>query len=139
MNVAALPGGRKTAAQLYETAQKAETTLVISDRTSWEAFWKRAVDDFASGEDPAPVVDFEKDVVLIAAAGFAGWDREIAIRVDGHRRDSLIAIAHVRSGVPALCGPDSFRAPIAAVLMKRDARPIAFRWEREELACGRPK
>ena len=59
-------------------------------------------------------MDFEKDVVLIAVAGFAGWDREIAIRVDEHRRDSLIAIAHVRSGVPALCGPDSFRAPGAA-------------------------
>ena len=54
VKVAALPGGRKTAAQLYETALKAETTLVISDRTSWVAFWKRAVDDFASGEDPAP-------------------------------------------------------------------------------------
>jgi hypothetical protein len=135
--VSALPGGRKTLADLYETAQEAETTLAITDRATWEAFWQRAVDDFTSGNQPAPVVDFGREMVLVAAAGDGGSDRELAIRVDGRRADSVMAIVHLRSSVPGLCGNDSFRAPMAAVRMRSDARPVAFRWEREDLACGR--
>jgi hypothetical protein len=111
----------------------------MSDRKAWEAFWTRAMDDFRSAPQPTPIVDFSRKVVVVAAAGMGASDRELAIRVDGRRADSIVAIVHLRSSVPLRCGKDMRIAPIAAVRIRRDARPISFRWEAEDLACSRKR
>lgn len=126
-----LPGGYRTRAALYETQQRSETTAVIQTEAAWDSLWQRV------GPAPRPQIDFEREMLIVAGLSFEGWDRDLTIRIDGARRDSLVAIVHVRRGVPDLCGRDAFRAPMEIVRVARDPRPIAFRREFEHLNCGR--
>jgi hypothetical protein len=126
-----LPGGRRIRAALYETNQHTETTTVVRTELAWESLWQRV------GPAPRPEIDFEREMLVVAGLAWGGWDRDVSIRIDGTRPDSLVAIVHIRDGIPNLCGKDGWRAPMEIVRVARDPRPVAFRQEFEHLACGR--
>lgn len=98
MRAKPLPGGYRIRAALYETHQHSETTAVIRTEAAWDSLWKRV------GPAPRPEIDFEREMLVVAGLKMEGWDRDVSIRIDGARRDSLVAIVHVRTGVPELCG-----------------------------------
>jgi hypothetical protein len=126
-----LPGGNRTRAALYETQQHRETTAVIRTEAAWDSMWQRI------GPAPRPEIDFGREMLIVAGLALGGWDRDVSIRIDGARPDSLVAIVRVRHSVPDLCGRDAFRAPMAIVRVPRDPRPVVFRQEVEHLNCGR--
>ena len=131
VRVKPLPGGCRTRAALYETNQHIETTTVVRTGLAWDSLWQRI------GGAPRPEIDFEREMLVVAGLGMGGWDRDVSIRVDGSRPDSLVAIVHIRDGIPELCILDGLRAPMAIVRVVRDPRPVAFRQEFEHLNCGR--
>lgn len=122
--------GPTVRAQLFETDLKAETTLVVRDWATWVDVWRRL------DTGPAPAVDFSKEMLLVASPGMGMWGRDVAIRVSADRSDSLVAIVHKRINVPNICALDGVRSPADVVRIPRDRRPVAFRWEVEELPCG---
>ena len=126
-----MPGGYQTRAALYETQQRSETTAVIRTEAAWDSMWQRV------GPAPRPEIDFDREMLIVAGPAFSGWDRDVSIRIDGARPDSLVAIVQIRRGVPDLCGKDAFRAPMEIVRVAREPRPVAFRQEVEHLNCGR--
>jgi hypothetical protein len=126
-----LPGGRRVRATLYETNQHTETTTVVRTKLAWDSMWQRI------SPTPAPVIDFDREMLVVAGLGMGGWDRDVSIRIDGSRADSLIAIVHIRDGIPSLCILDGGRAPAEIVRVVRDPRPVSFRREVEHLNCGR--
>lgn len=131
VSVSPLSGDRRIRAALYETNLHAETTTVIRTELAWDSLWQRI------GPAPRPEIDFEREMLIVAGLGMGGWDRDASIRVDGARPDSLVAIVHIRDGVPGLCGSDGGRAPAEIVRVAHDPRPVAFRREVEHLNCGR--
>jgi hypothetical protein len=126
-----LPGGRRTQTALYSTNQHTETTTVIRTELAWQALWQRV------GPAPRPEIDFVREMLVVAGLALGGWDRDLSIRIDGSRSDSLVAIVHVRDGIPDLCILDGARAPMTIVRIARDPRPVVFRQEIEHLNCGR--
>ena len=126
-----LPGGRRTRTALYETNQHTETTTVVRTELAWQSMWQRI------GPAPRPEIDFAREMLVLAGLALGGWDRDVSIHVDGARPDSLVAIVHIRDGIPNLCIQDGLRAPMAIVRVARDPRPVAFRQEFEHLNCGR--
>jgi len=115
--------------QLYETGLGAETTFVVRDSAAWSVTW-RHIDN-----DSPPSVDFANEMLLVASPGMGTWGRDVAIRVTAVRRDSLIATVHERVNIPGLCILDGGRSPADVVRVPRDDRPVAFRWEVEEMTC----
>jgi hypothetical protein len=126
-----LPGGRRTRTALYETKQHTETTTVVRTALAWDSLWQRV------GPAPRPTIDFDREMLVVSGLALGGWDREVSIRIDGSRTDSLVAVVHIRDGIPSLCIQDGLRAPMAIVRVARDPRPVAFRRELEHLNCGR--
>jgi len=126
-----LPGGRRTRTALDRTKQHTETTTVVRTELAWDSLWRRV------GLAPRPEIDFEREMLVVAGLALGGWDRDVSIRIDGSRPDSLVAIVHMRDGIPNLCMVDGLRAPMEIVRVARDPRPVAFRQEREHLNCGR--
>ena len=126
-----LPGGTLTHTALYATNQHTETTTVVRTELAWDSLWHRV------GGAPRPEIDFEREMLVVAGLALGGWDRDVAIRIDGSRSDSLVAIVHIRDGIPNLCMMDGLRAPMQIVRVARDRRPVAFRKELEHLKCGR--
>lgn len=128
-----LPGGRGTKAALRETEQHSETTAVIKSEAAWDSLWRRV------GRPPTPSIDFTREMLVAAGIGMGSWARDLSIRLSGARADSLVAIIHVRDGIPELCALNGRRAPMAVLRIERDPRPVAFRWEYEDLRCGHGK
>lgn len=125
-----LPGSLTNAA-LYATDQHTDTTTVVRTGLSWDSLWQRI------GGAPRPEIDFEREMLVVAGLALGGWDRDVSIRIDGARPDSLIAIVHIRDGIPNLCMLEGLRAPMQIVRVARDHRPVAFRQAVEYLNCNR--
>jgi len=123
--------GRSTHTALYATDQHTETTTVVRTELAWDSLWQRI------GGAPRPEIDFEREMLVVAGLALGGWDRDVSIRIDGARPDSLIAIVHIRDGIPNLCMLEGLRAPMQIVRVARDPRPVAFRQELEYLHCNR--
>ena len=130
LRVKPLPGGYRVRATLYESNLHRETTTVVRTASAWDSLWQRI------GAGSRPEIDFEREMLVVVGLDMGGWDRDLSIRIDGRRSDSLIAIIHIRDGIPNLCMLDASRAPMEIVRVARDPRPVAFRQEFEHLRCG---
>jgi hypothetical protein len=125
-----LPGGNKVLEDLYDTHLKAETTLVVRDSASWADLWPRL------GTGPAPAVDFANEMLLVAGSGSRQWGTDVTIRVAANEPYGLAVTVHERVNIPNLCALDGFRSPADVVRVRRDKRPVMFRWEVEEMHCS---
>jgi hypothetical protein len=109
--------------------------LVIRDEESWAKLWAQMV---AAGvvQNSPPVVDFEKEQIVVAAMGerkAAGYE----ITITGVERSGSNLVVDVASTAPApTCDrSEVITTPLHAVRMTRTDEPIVFNETSVVLGC----
>ena len=100
--------------------------LVIRDQQAWEDFWRRATSN-TSPSQPAPTIDFDRDIVVIAAMGSrptGGY----AIAIDGlfQQANDLYAVVLETSPGPSCGTTQAVTAPLAAARVRRVTGEVIF-------------
>jgi hypothetical protein len=95
---------------------------VIRNGTAWRVFWTRIEQDSTL---PPPVVDFTRDMLLVAADGRRPAGYRIEIPGCALRGDTLFVLvqAHQESGLASATAV----APVAVVRVPRRDGPVVFR------------
>ena len=100
-----------------------QARIVIRDSTLWHAIWMHITET----QDPAPAVDFGRDMVIIAALG-GQRSGCCAIHVDSVVGGSVDVTAYVRSGRAGegCIVTMGFTEPIDVVRVPRAGHPVVF-------------
>ena len=111
---------------------------VVRDSTSWIEVW-RAINRPFYPPPPLPRVDFEHDMVVIAALGArptAGYD----IVIEGARQDSAAVEIALRTLSPAPGCPVSaaMTQPVDLATVPASPRTVRFREKSVIVPCGAP-
>ena len=106
-----------------------ETYLVVTNQTQWAEVWKKNSAQQTPAK-PLPKVDFEKETVLLAAAGqkqTGGHSIEI-VRID-EIADKTAVIIKVTAPRPGGFSIQALTAPFHIVAVPRIKGPVLFKRE----------
>ncbi len=112
--------------------------LVVRDSTAWQELWRRVNRPFIP-TPPAPNVDFQQEMIVVAALGrrpTAGHD----VVIEGAEQDSAGIEIVVRRSEPAPGCPvaAAVTQPVDLARMRADRRAIRFRERQVVVPCSRP-
>lgn len=113
-----------------------QTTLVIRNQESWQELWSRMNATILPAPPPVPVVDFTKEVVLVAAAGTrptGGFS--VAITSAAESGSEVVAKATVTSPGRNYIVTQALPSPVHAVTGARREAPIRFQVRQEVRNC----
>ncbi|HUG40046.1 MAG TPA: hypothetical protein VMM12_06165 [Longimicrobiales bacterium] len=115
--------------------------LVIRGEAMWQDVWQRATAQ-RPAPPPLPVIDFDRDMILVVAAGRMTPEDQIRVdsvgvrrerTADGEDRDALTVIVRTTQG----CGRFASEAyPVEIVRVRRFDGPVSFVERRERAECG---
>jgi hypothetical protein len=130
----------RTSATAYTTYSGLNDSVraVVRDSTAWLELW-RAINRPFYPPPPLPPVDFEHDMIVIAALGArptAGYD----IVIEGARRDSAAVEIALRKLSPAPGCPVSaaMTQPVDLATIPASQRAVRFREKSIVVPCGAP-
>ena len=112
--------------------------MVVRDSSAWRDLWQRVNRVFVPAP-PAPVVDFQQEMIVVAALGrrpTAGHD----IMIEGAEQDSTGIEIVVRRSEPAPGCPvaAAVTQPVDMARMRADRRAVRFRERQVVVPCSRP-
>ena len=112
--------------------------MVVRDSDAWRELWQRVNRPFIP-PPPAPVVDFQLEMIVVAAMGTrptAGHD----IMIEGAEQDSTGIEIVVRRSEPAPGCPvaAAVTQPVDMARMRADRRTVRFRERQVVVPCSRP-
>ncbi|HTJ23319.1 MAG TPA: protease complex subunit PrcB family protein [Gemmatimonadaceae bacterium] len=130
----------RTGATAYTTYSGLNDSVraVVRDSTAWLELW-RAINRPFYPPPPLPPVDFERDMIVIAALGTrptAGYD----IVIEGARQDSAAVEIALRTLSPAPGCPVSaaMTQPVDLATIPASQRAVRFREKSIVVPCGAP-
>lgn len=111
---------------------------VVRDSAAWNALWQAIARPFYP-PPPLPQVDFDRDMVVVAALGArpsSGYD----IVIEGARQDTSSIEIALRTSSPAAGCPVSAAVtqPVDLATIPASARPVRFRERSTIVPCGAP-
>lgn len=99
---------------------------VIRDQAEWSRVWSELVSVIAP-TPPVPAVDFERDMLVVAAMGTrptGGY--EIRIEAVYRADDQLYVVVEETSPASGCIVTQALTAPVAGVRIERSSLPVAF-------------
>lgn len=124
----------------YSTYSGLDDSLraVVRDSAEWSALWRTIARPFYP-PPPLPVVDFDRDMIVVAALGArpsSGYD----IVIEGARQDTSSIEIVLRTSSPAPGCPVSaaMTQPVDLATIPISARPVRFRERSVIVPCGAP-
>lgn len=126
-----------TLASWYRSNSALEDSARIVVRTSaeWTTLWNRIVANHAP-KPPVPAIDFEKEMLLVAAMGTRPTGGH-AIEIEAVDRDGSSITASVRTRSPGknCMTTQALTAPVAIVRIPRSDLPVRFVEEHIVTSC----
>jgi len=119
-----------TSARLYYddgSGYQDSVLMVVYDAATWSTVWARATSPQAS-PPPRPVVDFTREMVVVAGAGRMAPGDQIRVDSAGLRGGYFVAVVRIIQGC------QSFPAaayPLEIVRVTRSDKPATFAERRE--------
>lgn len=110
--------------------------LVIRDASRWQAVWAEVVGQRTPAPDP-PSVDFDQDMVILAAMGRRGTGGyTIAIDRVYAEGGQLYAVVRETSPAPGCMTIQALTAPVTAVQVPQSDQAVSFIERKEMLDCS---
>ena len=111
---------------------------VVRDSAEWDALWQAITRPFYPAP-PLPQVDFDRDMVVVAALGAkpsSGYD----IVIEAARQDTSSIEIALRTSSPAAGCPVSaaITQPVDLATIPASPRPVRFRETSTIVPCGAP-
>ena len=110
--------------------------LVIREAAAWRPLWREVVGQRTPA--PAlPTIDFERDMVIVAALGRRGTGG-YAITIDDVYAEGgqLYAVVRETSPGPGCMTIQAFTAPVTGVRVPRGEAAVTFIERKDQLDCG---
>ncbi len=103
------------------------TRMVVRDQTTWIDIWARATYDQTS-PPPVPAIDFNRDMILVAAAGRMRPGDRISVDSVGVRSNLFLVMVRV-----VQCSDFEADAyPVTIVRVPKDEKQVVFSETREQ-------
>lgn len=112
-----------------------EAHMVVRTRAEWVDLLASATEGVRPAED-APVVDFGRRMVLVAAMGrraTGGFAVQIAAVFED--RERLYAVVTATSPGSGCLTTQAFTAPLSAISIPLSSKPVSFVWRSSTLSC----
>jgi hypothetical protein len=112
-----------------------EARMVVRTRAEWVNLWASATEGLQSAED-APVVDFGRRMVLVAAMGRRATGG-FAVRIGSVFEDleRLYAVVTETSPGSGCLTTQAFTAPVSAISIPLSGKPVSFVKRSDTLSC----
>jgi hypothetical protein len=132
---AAVPVPFATVVQISVPGQTGkQQQIVVRDADAWRTAWGELRKDSALAEEP-PAVDFDKEMVVLAAMETQGCVSRVTIRSITRKDDN--AVVDVLEEPPsANCRCIVSARPIHAVRVQKIPGDVSFTTAKGEMACG---
>ena len=112
-----------------------EARMVVRTRAEWVDLWASATEGLQPAED-APVVDFGRRMVLVAAMGRRATGG-FAVRIGSvfEDRERLYSIVTETSPGSGCLTTQAFTAPVSAISIPLSGKPVSFVRRSDTLSC----
>ena len=112
-----------------------EARMVVRTRAEWVDLWASATEGLQPAED-APVVDFGRRMVLVAAMGRRATGG-FAVRIGSvfEDRERLYAVVSETSPGSGCLTTQAFTAPVSAISIPLSGKPVSFVKRSDTLSC----
>jgi hypothetical protein len=132
---AAVPVPFATVVQISVPGQSGkQQQAVVRDADAWRTTWAELRKDSALAEEP-PAVDFDREMVVLAAMETQGCVSRVTIRSISRKDDS--AVVDVLEEPPAAnCRCIVSARPIHAVRVQKISGDVSFTTTKGEMSCG---
>jgi hypothetical protein len=112
-----------------------EAHMVVRTRAEWVDLWASATEGLEPTED-APVVDFGRKMVLVAAMGRRPTGG-FAVRIGAvfEDRERLYAVVSETSPGSGCLTTQAFTAPVSAISVPLSGKPVSFVRRSDTLSC----